>query len=85
MVEFRKLRSYISTFQDLRYAIIAWFVHGLLYIGESCVLFKKDVSEQWRRKFPACRLDCNKAGKEDESMPGGWRKLLFKNWSEVEG
>lgn len=56
-----------------------------LSIAESHVLFKKDVSEQWRRKFPACRLDCNKAGKEGESMPKGWRKPLFKSWPEVEG
>jgi len=44
------------------------FVHGLFYTAESHVLFKKDVSEPWRRKFPACRLECNKAGKGGASM-----------------
>lgn len=48
------------------------------------VLFKKDVSHQWRRKFPARRLHYNKAGKEGESMPKGWREPLFKSWPAAE-
>lgn len=65
-------------------AVIAWFVHELLRIAESHILFKKNVSEQWRWKFLLVDLTTMTQEKM-ESTPEGWRMPLFKSLLEVKG